>query len=429
MAQLFNIKSLKKMAIASVVSPSDFKMSLQGEVDFREYIAQHLGRVTPYCIDQPRREVLFVGTSDDVDLITCKPFIYEGQRLTAEKVIRASFDELHQLVQMGGYDEVIKPLFLYSTGRCGSTLLCNLMGDCSDLVAVSEPDYFTQLPFLLQKHGAEVGEELAQVTHDLSVLLLAHIRVRYPQGDVVFKLRSQCNEVAELIQCAFPDARNIFLYRNVVATVNSFCSVLAGHPLIRFAKLLNSKYFPLLNIIPVGALNLVPLLSANIRAVAPLSSQFKYAKVGIGTGTGVFALAWLSGLDKVLQIQRNNGPFFGAVLRYEELKNQPFETIATLLRQLGLPPVNEDSRKQMTFTLQKDSQQGSDLASSGEYVLSALDEQLIARAIESHKVVNSLDYQLPGSIITASEITVPEITAPEIKPNDALSNELSMRQI
>jgi len=419
MAQLFNVKSLKNLAIASIVSPSDFKLSLQGEVSFGEYMAQHLDRMTPYCIDLPRREVLFVDTGDDVDLISCKPFIYEGQRLKAENVMRVSFDELHQLVQLGAYDKVVKPLFLYSTGRCGSTLLCNLMGDCSDLVAVSEPDYFTQLPFLMQKHGAEVGQELAQVTHDLSVLLLAHIRVRYPQGDVVFKLRSQCNEVAELIQCAFPDARNIFLYRNVVATVNSFCSVLAGHPLIRFANLLNSKYFPLLNIIPVGVLNLVPLLSANIRAVAPLSARFKYGKVGIGTGTGVFALAWLSGLDKVLKIQRNNGSFFGAVLRYEELKSQPFETIAMLLRQLGLPPLNEDSRKRMALTLQQDSQQGSDLASSGEYVLSALDELLITRAIESHEVVNSPDYQLPGSIMTI----------PEKKSNDALSSGATMRSI
>lgn len=397
MAQQYHVNSLKKLAIASIVAPGDFRLGGAQDINFEEYLTRNLDRVTPYCIDLPRREVLFVEAREGVDLVTCKPFFYEGQRCTAGKVIRVSFDELHQVVRQRG-DRFVKPIFLYSTGRCGSTLLCNLMGDCSDVVAISEPDYFTQLPFLIQQQGGEVAEDLTRVTRNLSVLLLAHVRVRYPKGEVVFKLRSQCNEAAELIQCAFPDARNIFLYRNVVDTVNSFCSVLRSHPMIRLASVLNPSRFPLLNRIPVGVLNLLPVVRSFIRVVAPLSQQYKFATVGIGTGAGVFILAWLSGLDKVLQIHRNNRDFFKVVLRYEELREQPLEVVSILLGRLGLPAANEEAKRSMAKTLRKDSQKGSELASSGEFVLSVQDEQLIERAMQAHAVVNNAHYQLPGSV-------------------------------
>ena len=412
MAQEFLIQSLKKLPIASIVAPSDFKLSATGAVNLEDYLQEHLARVSPYCIDLPRREVLFIETKEEIDLLTCKPFVYESQRLHGKKMVRVSFEELHQVAQLERFEEVIKPLFLYSTGRCGSTLLCNLMGDCADIVAISESDYFTQIPFLLRQYRTRAGAskietELASITYDLTVLLLAHIRIRHPEQEVVFKLRSQCIEGAELIQCAFPDARHIFLYRDAIATVNSFCSVLSGHPLMRLASLLNSKYLPLLNIIPVGILNLLPFLRSVIGVMAPLSTQLKFAKVGVGAGAGVFVLAWLSVLDKVLRLQYNDAPlsdvakrkpFFSALLRYEELQERPLAVTSLLLKQLDLPTVNEDAEERMKLTLLKDSQQGSELASTKEYVLNRLDEQLIARAIQAHGEVNSGDYQLPGSI-------------------------------
>lgn len=53
------------------------------------------------------------------------------------------------------------------------------------------------------------------------------------------------------------------------------------------------------------------------------------------------------------------------------------------------------------MTLLKDSQQGSDLASLDEYVLTGLDERLITRAVHLHEVVEDVDYRLPG-LITGS---------------------------
>ncbi|MBV1880150.1 MAG: hypothetical protein KUG82_00855 [Pseudomonadales bacterium] len=421
MAEEFAIKSRRKLAIASIVAPSDFKLRALRAVGLTEYIDQHVGRLTPYCIDLPRREVLLVETSREVDLLTCKPFLYEGQRLHGNKIIRASFDELHQAVSQGralflnqgqlsqqqvddkqqidGQFDAL--LFLFSTGRCGSTLLGQLLGDCAGVVTVSEPDYFTQLPFLVQRQSTEVIEALQSVTYDLSVLLLAYVRVRYPTGKVVLKLRSQCNESAEMIQAIFPNARKLFLYRNGMETVNSFCSVLRSHPLIQLSQILNSKYFPLLNHIPIGLLNLIPFLRSVIKVMAPLSTQLRFMKVGIGTGTGVFTLAWLSGLDKVFKITAHSPSFFDAILRYEELQKNPIEVVSILLMRLNLPSINQNSKEKMAMTLLKDSQQGSDLASLDEYVLTGLDERLITRAVHLHEVVEDVDYRLPG-LITGS---------------------------
>lgn len=48
-------------------------------------------------------------------------------------------------------------VFLHSTGRCGSTLLCRLLGDAAATVSVSEPDFYSQL--VLLRDGASPAAE------------------------------------------------------------------------------------------------------------------------------------------------------------------------------------------------------------------------------------------------------------------------------
>ena len=77
------------------------------------------------------------------------------------------------------------------------------------------------------------------------------------------------------------------------------------------------------------------------------------------------------------------------------------EVVSILLMRLNLPSINQNSKEKMAMTLLKDSQQGSDLASLDEYVLTGLDERLITRAVHLHEVVEDVDYRLPG-LITGS---------------------------
>ena len=398
MATIFQIKSLKNLAIADVASAKDFKVSEPQYVDSASAVGNETGCITPYCIDLPKREVVLIHCQQDIDVLLAYPFLYEAQRKYGKSLIRLSFDELNEIVNAGSRNGAVNPIFLYSTGRCGSTLLCNLMGDNTDIVSVSEPDYFTQLPFLLAQYGDEQRQVLVQVTHDLTLFLCAQLQKDHHASEIVIKFRSMCTEVAELIQCAFPRARNIFLYRNLTATVNSFASVLGSHPLLKLAKILNTRYLPLLNFIPVGILNFLPYFGRNIRAIAPLASKTDYLKVGIGLGTGVFTLAWLSCVDKVLKIHKNNKTFFAVILRYEDLNNKPIDVVDQVLTKLGLPGVDGQSEQKMAVTLSKDSQQGSEMSSSGSYVLAPADENLISRALAAHAEIKSNDFILPQAI-------------------------------
>ena len=399
MARTYTIKGLTKLYIADIADVKDFSKVYEGEVDFVDYWKRNKACLTPFCFDYKNKSVAFVETPSDINLLTAHPFFYEAQREHATKLYLVPFDLVILLMNEVNGFEGSKPIFLFSTGRCGSTLLCNLMGDNADIVSVSEPDYFTQLPFLRYKYGEDIDQELSQLTRALTILLQAHIKTHSSGVATVFKFRSMALEAAELISNSVPEADHIYLYRNARDTINSFLSVLSAHPLLMLAKGLNTKYLPLLSYIPVGIISFIPILKKNVEILAPLVRKSEYKTVGIGTGTSIFSLAWLSSLNKVMELQKGEQAFFKCIVRYDELKSDTFQVMESILLSLGFDKINEVSKQKMIETMGTNSQAGSEMSSKGEKLLGERDFEIIENILKKHPEVGGVDYILPGTSI------------------------------
>lgn len=398
MAKVYRIKGLRKLYIAGIANVNDFVTRYEGELDFANFWKENKNSLTPFCFDYENRSVVFVETPVNVNLLTVHPFFYEAQRHHATKLYQVSFETVTALMEEVSGCEDSKPLFLFSTGRCGSTLLCNLMADNSDMVSVSEADFFTQLPYLRAQYGVEIDGELVQLSRALTFLLQAYIKTHSNDATVVFKLRSMCLEAAELIADAVPEADHVYLYRNANDTINSFLSVLSAHPLLSFARILNSKNFPLLDYFPLGMISYIPGLKRNVEVFAPLIKASNYRSVGIGTGASVFTLAWLSSLDKALALQNKEGGFFKCIVRYDELRSDAFKTMEGVMASLDCHGIDASAKERMRSTLEKDSQAGSEMSSKGEKILNEKDLRIIERVLKKHSQISSANFLLPDPI-------------------------------
>lgn len=110
-------------------------------------------------------------------------------------------------------------VLLHSVGRCGSTLLCKVLGELGDVVSLSEPDVYTCAVGMRLPDGsrdAELTELLRSATRFLGLnTAAAH------EGVFLLKFRSWCIEVADLLQQACPDAHALFLGRDLEGWIRS----------------------------------------------------------------------------------------------------------------------------------------------------------------------------------------------------------------
>ncbi len=191
----------------ALASPGDFELApgepiTPAEIDITHY--------APYCFDYERGEFLLVDTSRAA---LDEPFLYQAQFRLASTVLRVPLAQMRTLTARADAASVAKPLLVFSIGRCGSTLFSRL-GAVAGLVSYSEPDIFSGVG--RQREDPRTADIL-QCAMDA---LIAHAGV--PAGQVCIKLRSGTNgAIARFIE-AFPQARYVFLSRNLRDWSHSF---------------------------------------------------------------------------------------------------------------------------------------------------------------------------------------------------------------
>jgi hypothetical protein len=139
----------------------------------------------PYCLDFARRRFVYaVGV--DAREAQRAPFYYLHLRRTAQSVLSIPWEggDLH-------FGAEKAPVFLFSPGRCGSTLLSRILS-AANCPNVSEPDFYTQAtsalwssPFnpLREKTrdaAADMGSDLCMITGDATVVKLRAESCRAP---------------------------------------------------------------------------------------------------------------------------------------------------------------------------------------------------------------------------------------------------------
>lgn len=176
-------------------------------------------------LEEPRTAV-FVRTEEPLDLTG--PFVYQQQRDLAREALVVPLEELLDLAA-----DVALPgelAFLFSTGRCGSTLASRIMATLPGVVCLSEPDVHNNL---VEARATLDGDEAATLLR-AATAVLCHGLGATDAEHVVVKPRSEAVLREEVYTAAFPGARHAFMYRDVVGYAASAARfgrrVLGGDP-------------------------------------------------------------------------------------------------------------------------------------------------------------------------------------------------------
>src|SRR5262245_1203141 len=125
------IDSKVKASPFAIVSVNDFQAHMGEHLD--PHIILEQPNISLYCLDHDKRQMIFVETSPEVDLLRA-PFYFIVQYEAAQRLIAVPYHTLHALADEVELDPGRIILF-YSTGRCGSTLLSHVMNLNSSVVS------------------------------------------------------------------------------------------------------------------------------------------------------------------------------------------------------------------------------------------------------------------------------------------------------
>src|SRR5262245_45776999 len=211
----FAIEAKHRQMPGYLASLADFSLGAGAEVDADIVLNQP--NMSLYCLDDAQKCAIFVELPSDVDLAAA-PFVYLTQYEQAQRIIAVPYETFRQLAR--GLPEVQHLIVIYITGRSGSTLLSHVFNALDSVRSFAEPDVATQFVHLRHADGRR-DAELRDLL-DCTVRFLCKPTPFKTPSTYALKLRNEGLQVMDLFQATFPQAKNIFLYRDAVGFVASF---------------------------------------------------------------------------------------------------------------------------------------------------------------------------------------------------------------
>ncbi|MGB3510901.1 MAG: sulfotransferase [Microcoleaceae cyanobacterium] len=371
-SQILHIQKKNRTPANTVAKLEDFDYQEGETIDPKTMIKNP--NISLYCLDAQNQRAIFVETPLDIDL-SQGPFFYHAQYHHAQKLIAVPLAEIPQLIEE---IEPIKNLvIIYSVGRCGSTLLSKVFNQVDNVLSLSEPDVFSQIVGMRNPDGSN-DDEIAQLLK-LCIYLVGKPNVTGKSSCCVIKLRSFCIELGELIHHIFPDAKVIFLYRNLEDVVKS-----------------SMRSFVFLS-------SMLPTIKENIerysKAIPLLKEYASYIDFTDSNAIDLYTTAWLSVMQRYLFLYKKGIP--SCAIRYEDLVASPQSIVTSIFQYCELPIYEVDNACKV-FT--NDSQSGSNLSQENtrNNQINQLDivdiRQKIDRLLKKHPEIQTSDFIVPGTL-------------------------------
>ena len=205
--RVYDVLQRRNASRISIASPADFVLR-------RSASEEPLRSQFPYCLDFLRGRMLYVADLD-AQAIQSAPFCYLYLRRHAQRVLS---------IPLSACGEGDDPVFLFSPGRCGSTLLSRVLFEAG-LASVSEPDFYTQMASWFWSRrsnpfAARYREAMWTMSRDLVAAL----------GAVpVVKLRAECSRAPELF-VRNPGAPAIMMFRRFETWARSTAQAFGASP-------------------------------------------------------------------------------------------------------------------------------------------------------------------------------------------------------
>ena len=340
-------------------------------------------QISLYCLDDIGRQAIFVEVPLDVDL-TKVPFVYQTQYEQAQKLIAVPYETFNELAN--SLPEVQQPIFIYITGRSGSTLLNHAFNESETVVSLSEPDVATQFVNLRHNTKGNRETELRNLAHSTIRFLFKSYHTKGVQAHAL-KFRNQGLQVMDLFQTTFPQAKNLFLYRDAIGYVTSFYRILRKFEAPEYLsfKAWQSEFEKFL-----------------VADLSHLSQYLDEASEEISLSEQL-TLWWIAVMEWYL-VQFDRGSPVLAV-RYADLIEAQEETLRQIFSYCGLL-LNRVQQGLRAYD--RDAQVGTPLArensrEGNKRTLNEAQIRSVTAILQRHPVLNISDFNVPGTLQISSD--------------------------
>jgi hypothetical protein len=330
-ATLYPVLTRNKAIVSYYATPADFGRGAPEQVPARRVLDEP--GWAPYCLDDERREIVFVRIAPEIDL-SAVPFFLVTQYEQADQIITVPFEEAHALAEALPDPNLV---FIFNIGRCGTTLVSHALNGPANVVSVSEPGAFEHR----QLRTLAAREDVSPIMRDLTRLTFA-ARSRRNADTLVVKLRSQVLFVAEPFWNTFPDAKYVFMYRDAVGWGNSFLQFLSSMGIPMPFDTQNRDFHWMM-----------------VSADTPLSELARFIPIDQPPENmgAILAPGWTIQLEQYERLLAAGLRFYP--LRYNELMRDREGELQRLFDHCGLP---HDGIAAALLAFDRDSQEGTQIA-------------------------------------------------------------------
>ena len=188
-----------------------------------EYILKH--NVSLYAVS--KHEAIFIEVPVDKN-IHCSDensFFHMAQFRRSTHVMRMPISLFHALAERLG-DPSIPVIWISSTARCGSTLLCQILEKVPGTLLLAEPDAPTNIDFMQKMNTISESERIKLITSTVRFLCKSNPST----ARICIKTRGICSVFMGDISKLFPNIKQIFMYRNCRETTMSLLAFLSSMP-------------------------------------------------------------------------------------------------------------------------------------------------------------------------------------------------------
>lgn len=387
---------------------SNFSYDVGRKIEFKQLLQEKGDVIGPYCVDDERRQIVFVETEPGFDPAFTGPFYFQSQRNNAIKVYTVPYEEYIRVIDELPKTHTNNVLLVYNTSRCGSTLLSQCLDKINGMQSISEPDVLTSLTHIAAEAKNTRDEELKTLAR-ASIKLLCHLRRNlHPERDgVCIKFRFQMVYIADLVHKAVPDAKAVFLYRDGLDVIDSMG-----------AAFINTGSYKIIRGIGLDILYVFHLssLMTHLWKLMPLIRDKKRFPISCYKAVGAvspFIFSWMSVMTYAMEAY--NCKILDGLIRYEELIKGKTDYVIKMLGAVGLDvPEQETDLSHAKGIFSRDSHGRNSITTSkrnllcektgkkvrkGFTYLQDYEVEVIKDVFSRHGEITTADFIIPGTIM------------------------------
>ena len=288
-------------------SPDDFILLFQGVVDVRSI--KDNPNISQYCVDEKRSYLVESQNALPIHKSDVCPFYYLAQFKFAKRLHVLTHQQLHMLAS-SAVNSHVQVVLLSNTGRCGSTLLVQMLESAGCVYALSEPDNLSNIQTMYSMGKLTQEETKRMLTDAFSLFQLgAHLN---GMKIAVIKTRSWCLGLVPLINQCLPAIKHLFMYRQGMDTITSFLIAFKDSSIVK-----------------------VPNSSSKCAQMRAEHDDYAGRLTDIVDAFTLFAQLWIQSMASYLEMRKEmHVPIMG--VKYEKLLAEPLSTLISINRACNL---------------------------------------------------------------------------------------------